>query len=98
MKPLTERYQADLLGVLSCYDRMIITGTLPGACYASGAKSMGRVENSLSPALSHQTVHAVLRVFASQKPCQPQFPHTAFRCSSRQGMRRFTGGRCRNLV
>jgi hypothetical protein len=36
MKPLTERYQADLLGVLSCYDRMIITGTLPGACYAGG--------------------------------------------------------------
>lgn len=29
MKPLTERYQADLLGVLFCYDRMIITGTLP---------------------------------------------------------------------
>ncbi len=36
MKSLAERYQADLLGVLSCYDRMIITGTLPGACYAGG--------------------------------------------------------------
>ena len=34
----------------------------------------GRVENRLSPALPHQTVHAI-------------FPHTAFRCSSRQGMR-----------
>ena len=39
MKPLTERYQADLLGVLSCYDRMIITGTLSGACYAGGMTS-----------------------------------------------------------
>lgn len=39
MKPLTERYHADLLGVLSCYDRMIITGTLPGACYAGGMTS-----------------------------------------------------------
>lgn len=39
MKSLTERYQADLLGVLSCYDRMIITGTLPGACYAGGMTS-----------------------------------------------------------
>jgi hypothetical protein len=39
MKLLTERYQADLLGVLSCYDRMIITGTLPGACYAGGMTS-----------------------------------------------------------
>jgi hypothetical protein len=37
-------------------------------------KSMGRVEDRLTPALPHQTVHAV-------------FPHTAFRCSSRQGMR-----------
>lgn len=39
MKLLTERYHADLLGVLSCYDRMIITGTLPGACYAGGMTS-----------------------------------------------------------
>jgi hypothetical protein len=22
--------------VLSCYDRIIVTGTLPGACYANG--------------------------------------------------------------
>lgn len=36
MKFLTECYHADLLGVLSCYDRMIITGTLPDACYAGG--------------------------------------------------------------
>ena len=33
---LTERYAANLHGVLSCYDRIIITGTLPGACYAGG--------------------------------------------------------------
>jgi hypothetical protein len=33
---LTERYRARLAGVLSCYDRMVITGTLPGACYAGG--------------------------------------------------------------
>src|SRR3989339_1414619 len=39
MKLLTERYQSDLLGVLSCYDRIIITGTLPGACYAKGMSS-----------------------------------------------------------
>lgn len=39
MKPLTERYHADLPGVLSCYDRVIITGTLPGACYAGGMTS-----------------------------------------------------------
>ena len=36
---LTERYHDRLLGVLSCYDRIVITGTLPGACYAQGMTS-----------------------------------------------------------
>ncbi|MDD1624472.1 MAG: hypothetical protein LUO94_06875, partial [Methylococcaceae bacterium] len=36
---LTERYKNDLLGVLSCYDRIVITGTLPGVCYARGMTS-----------------------------------------------------------
>ena len=35
----TERYAANLHGVLSCYDRIIVTGTLPGACYAGGMTS-----------------------------------------------------------
>jgi hypothetical protein len=33
---LTDRYRERLAGVLSCYDPIIITGTLPGACYAKG--------------------------------------------------------------
>jgi hypothetical protein len=33
---LVERYADRLHGVLSCYDRMVMTGTLPGACYAQG--------------------------------------------------------------
>ena len=33
---LTDRYRERLAGVLSCYDRIIMTGTLPGACYAKG--------------------------------------------------------------
>lgn len=36
---LVERYAANLHGVLSCFDRIIITGTLPGACYAEGMTS-----------------------------------------------------------
>jgi hypothetical protein len=36
---LTERYHERLAGVLSCYDRIVITGTLPGACYAAGMTS-----------------------------------------------------------
>src|SRR5215467_9628389 len=33
---LTERYKEQIAGVLSCYDRVVITGTLPGICYADG--------------------------------------------------------------
>jgi len=33
---LTERYKDQIAGVLSCYDRIIIQGTVPGWCYASG--------------------------------------------------------------
>ena len=33
---LTERYDEQIAGVLSCYDRVVITGTLPGVCYAEG--------------------------------------------------------------
>ena len=33
---LTDRYHDRLRGVLNCYDRIVITGTLPGACYAQG--------------------------------------------------------------
>jgi hypothetical protein len=33
---LTERYDDRIAGVLSCYDRVVITGTLPGICYAKG--------------------------------------------------------------
>jgi len=33
---LTERYEDRIAGVLSCYDRMVITGTVPVICYAEG--------------------------------------------------------------
>ena len=36
---LTTRYSENLTGVLSCYDRIVITGTLPGACFADGMTS-----------------------------------------------------------
>jgi hypothetical protein len=41
-QPLTERYRERLAGVLSCYDRIIVAGTLPGACYAKGMTGMPR--------------------------------------------------------
>jgi hypothetical protein len=33
---LTDRYEGQIAGVLSCYDRIIIQGTLPKWCYAKG--------------------------------------------------------------
>jgi hypothetical protein len=34
--PLTERYPSKIAGILSCYDRIIVQGTLPIFCYAEG--------------------------------------------------------------
>src|SRR6516162_11306937 len=36
MELLTERYKGQIAGVLSCYDRIIMQGTLPKWCYAKG--------------------------------------------------------------
>ena len=36
---LVNRYAVNMHGVLSCYDRILITGTMPGACYAGGMTS-----------------------------------------------------------
>jgi hypothetical protein len=33
---LIERYGERIAGILCCYDRVVITGTLPGVCYADG--------------------------------------------------------------
>jgi hypothetical protein len=33
MNPFVERYQEDVVGVLSCFDRVIVTGTLPDICH-----------------------------------------------------------------
>ena len=33
---LAERYDDRIAGVLSCYDRVVVTGTLPTVCYAAG--------------------------------------------------------------
>jgi hypothetical protein len=36
MMLLTERYADKILGVLSCFDRVVIQGTLPTFCHAEG--------------------------------------------------------------
>src|SRR6266852_9582899 len=42
MPLLTERYAGQIAGVLSCYDRIVITGTLPGVCFAEGMTKLLR--------------------------------------------------------
>src|SRR5580692_329620 len=36
---LTERHAAQIAGVLGCFDRMLIFGTLPKICFAGGMTS-----------------------------------------------------------
>src|ERR1035438_1311695 len=36
---LTERHASQVAGVLGCYDRMLILGSLPGICSAGGMTS-----------------------------------------------------------
>ncbi len=36
MSTLLDRHASKISGVLSCYDRVVIQGTLPGLCYAKG--------------------------------------------------------------
>ena len=36
MMLLTDRYSDKIRGVLSCFDRVVIQGTLPTFCYAQG--------------------------------------------------------------
>jgi hypothetical protein len=45
MTLLTERYADQIAGVVSCYDRIVIMGTLPGVCYAEGMASYLRTHN-----------------------------------------------------
>jgi hypothetical protein len=45
MKLLTERYAEQISGTLSCYDRILIQGTLPGFCYAGGMTSFLNANN-----------------------------------------------------
>jgi len=38
MEKFCKRYDTKIRGVLSCYDRVVIKGTLPGVCFADGTR------------------------------------------------------------
>jgi len=44
-KTIPERYSDKIHGVLHCFDRLILTGTLPGLCYAEGMTAYLRAKN-----------------------------------------------------
>lgn len=39
MKSFVERHNSKIKGVISCFDRIVLTGTIPGICYAQGMTS-----------------------------------------------------------
>jgi hypothetical protein len=45
MELLTQRYAPQITGVLSCFDRIVITGTLPDICYAGAMTRHLRTHN-----------------------------------------------------
>ena len=73
MELLTERHADEIAGVLSCYDRILIQGTLPGLCYAEGMTAYLKARQ--------------IRIFDCVTPCARMpsdwQPRTAWRpCSS----------------
>jgi hypothetical protein len=44
MADLLQRYADQILGVISCYDRVIVRGTIPGFAYAKGMESYLRTQ------------------------------------------------------
>lgn len=45
MTALLDRYHNKIAGVLSCWDRVVIRGTLVGLCYADGMTSYLNAQN-----------------------------------------------------
>ena len=39
MQNFVERHSTKIKGVISCFDRIVLTGTIPGICYAQGMAS-----------------------------------------------------------
>ena len=40
MENFIERHNTKIKGVISCFDRIVLTGTIPGVCYADAMTSL----------------------------------------------------------
>lgn len=79
MVSLTTRYEDKIAGVLSCYDRVIIQGTLPGFCHPAGMTSYLKVQGirifdypRWAEPLRDQ-IRANAEAIAKQQGCQIEF-------------------------
>ena len=45
MQAFVERHREQTQGVISCFDRVVLTGTLPQICYAQGMSTVLRRQN-----------------------------------------------------
>jgi hypothetical protein len=45
MQNFIERHNTKIKGVISCFDRIVLTGTIPGICYAQGMSSFLSTKN-----------------------------------------------------
>jgi len=45
MQNFIERHNTKIKGVISCFDRIVLTGTIPGICYAQGMSSFLTTKN-----------------------------------------------------
>src|SRR5450631_1934327 len=55
---LTERHASQIAGVLGCFDRMLVFGTLPGVCFAGGMTSF-LYEQAIYENLARTAIHTV---------------------------------------
>ncbi|GAB6170725.1 hypothetical protein JCM15765_02030 [Paradesulfitobacterium aromaticivorans] len=60
---LIERYSEQIVGVLSCYDRIIIQGTLPGWCFDQGMTSFLNAHHIIKSGLSYSNINISCNAF-----------------------------------
>jgi hypothetical protein len=76
MSSLTERYAAQIRGTLSCFDRVVLMGTIPGICFARGMEAYLRARGirlvdypRFAPPLRDE-VHQTIRQLAQEAGIQ----------------------------
>ncbi len=68
---LTERYSDKISGVISCFDRVVIQGTLPGYCYNMGMTAYLPARNK-----SHQIALSALSTELEELFCKIGYSHS----------------------